>query len=111
MTIADRRVNLRKIARRVFGQEVEVDLPAQRNAFRAAFSSPAGKRHMLPDILEYTGVLKPAPMHGDVYAQGRVQGRRDVGLHILEHLNLQPVDLYAILKGQPIIKPEDFTND
>lgn len=103
-------IDLRKIAHRVFGQEVTIDLPSRRRAFLSAFGTPAGKQYLLPAILEYTGVLKPAPMHSDVYAQGRVQGRRDVGLHIIEHLNLQPVDLYAILKGQPIIKPEDFTN-
>lgn len=103
-------IDLRKVAHRVFGREVNVDLPAQRRAYLSAFSSPDGKRHLMADILEFTGVLKPAPMHSDIFAQGRVQGRRDVGLHILENLNLQPVDLYAILKGQPIIKPEDFTN-
>lgn len=103
-------VDLSKLAHRVFGREVQVDLPARRRAYLHAFGSPEGKRHLMADLLEYTGVLKHAPMHGDAYDQGRVQGRRDVGLHILEHLNLNPVDLYAILKGQPIINPEDFTN-
>ena len=103
-------IDLRRVAHRVFGREVTVDLQARARAYRVAFGSPDGKRHILSDILEYTGVLKSAPMHGDPFAQGRVQGRRDVGLHILENLNLQPVDLYAIVKGQPIIKPEDFTN-
>lgn len=103
-------IDLRKVAHRVFGREVTIDLPARRRAYLRAFTSPEGKRHLMADVIEFTGVLKSAPMHGDVYAQGRVQGRRDVGLHILEHLNLEPAELYAILKGQPVIKPEDFTN-
>lgn len=103
-------VDLRKLTRRVFGREVAVDLVAQRAAYRAAYTSPTGKRELLPDLIEFTGVLKPAPMHGDLYAQGRVQGRRDVGLHILEYLGLEPAELYAILKGQANIRQEDFTN-
>lgn len=100
--------DLRKLTRRVFGREVIVDLVAQRIGYRAAFLSPTGKRDLLPDLIDYTGVLKPAPLHGDLYAQGRVQGRRDVGLHILENLSLEPVELYAIMKREPNIKPEDF---
>lgn len=103
-------IDLSKVARRLWGQEVRVDLPAQRRAYLRAFSSPEGKQHLMPDILEFTGFFKHAPMHGNPYEQGRLQGRRDVALHILENLNLQPVDLYAIMKGQAIIKPEDFTN-
>ena len=101
-------IDLRKVAHRVFGREVMVDLVARARAYRVAFASPDGKRHILPDLIGYTGVLKPAPLHGDPYAQGRVQGRRDVGLHILENLTLTPAELYAIVKGQPVIKPEDF---
>jgi hypothetical protein len=74
-----------------------------------AFGSPDGKKHILPGILEFTGVLAPAPMHGDDFSRGRAQGRRDVGLHILEHLHLEPEEIYAILKGQPIIKEGDFS--
>ncbi len=104
-------IDLRKVAHRVFGREVPIDLPARRRAYLDAFNSPNGKRHLMPDIMEFTGVLRRAPVGtATQYEQGRVQGRRDVGLHILEHLNLQPVDLYAILKGEPIIRPEDFTN-
>ncbi len=101
-------IDLTKLKRLIFGREVTVNLPAQGRAYRMAFTSPDGKRYILPDILHYTGALVPAPLHGDAFAQGRVQGRRDVGLHILENLHLQPMELYAILKGQPIITPEDF---
>jgi hypothetical protein len=103
-------IDLSRLAHRIFGQEVAVDLPARRRAYLRAFGSPEGKRHLMADIIEFTGVLAPAPQHGDAYKQGRVQGRRDVGLHILEHLNLEPADLYAIWKGMPSIRPEDFTN-
>ncbi len=103
-------VDLKKLARTVFGKEVEVDLPAKRMAYLRAFNNPEGKRHILPDILEFTGFLRSAPMHGDPFMQGRIQGRRDVGLHILEQLNLDPVELYAILKGQVRLKQEDFSN-
>ena len=103
-------IDLTKTYRALFGRRVQVDLPAQAKAYRVAFSSPDGKRYILPDLLSYTGVLRAAPLHEGEFAQGRVQGRRDVGLHILENLNLQPVELYAILKGQPIITQEDFDN-
>jgi hypothetical protein len=101
-------IDLTKLKRLIFGRQVTVDLPAQTRAYRTALASPDGKRNLLPDLIHYTGVLAPAPLHGDAFAQGRVQGRRDVGLHILENLHLQPMELYAILKGQPIITPEDF---
>ncbi len=103
-------IDLRKVAHRVFGLQVTIDLPARRRAYLDAFNSPNGKRHLMADLIEYTGVLKPAPMHGDAHMQGRVQGRRDVGLHILENLNLSPAELYAIIRGEPVIKPEDFSN-
>src|ERR1700693_632283 len=103
-------VDLTKAVRRIFGREVQVNLPAMARAYRMALTSPDGKRHIMPDILNYTGVLRPAPLGGDQFTQGRVQGRRDVGLHILENLTLQPMELYAILKGQPIITPEEFTD-
>ncbi len=101
-------INLRKLAHRVFGIERPVDLPARAHAYRLALTSPDGKKHILPDLIDFTGVLRPAPLHGDAFAQGRVQGRRDVGLHVLENLSLKPIELYAIWVGQPIIKPEDF---
>jgi hypothetical protein len=101
-------VDLSKLKRLIFGNAVPVDLHARVQAYRRAFTSPLGKQHILPDILEFTGVLKPAPANPDPIVQARWQGRRDVGLHILENLTLQPHELYAILKGQPIITPEDF---
>ena len=101
-------VDLTKLKRLIFGREVLVDLSARVQAYRIALSSPSAKTHILPDILEFTGVLSPAPVSHSEFAQGRAQGRRDVGLHILENLTLPPVELYAILRGQPIIKPEDF---
>ena len=100
--------DLTKLKRFIFGQEVKVDLPARVQAYRIAFNAPTGKQHILPDILEFTGVLSPAPVRANEFEQGRAQGRRDVGLHILENLTLTPIELYAILRGQPIIKPEDF---
>ncbi len=103
-------IDLTKLKRLIFGREVTVDLPARVQAYRVALTSPAGKTHILPDILEFTGVLSPAPVTHNEFAQGRAQGRRDVGLHILENLTLPPQELYAILRGVPTIKPEDFNN-
>ena len=102
--------DLGRLYRGIFGQPVLVDLKSRSRAFRAAFCSPDGKRHILPDLLEFTGVLAPAPVNSDPVVQARAQGRRDVGLHILENLTLEPHELYAILKGTPIIRPGDFSN-
>ncbi len=100
--------DLTKIYRWVFGARVEIDIPARRTAYLRSLATPDGKKHVLPDLIEYTGVLSPAPPSTNVFAQGRAQGRRDVGLHILENLNLEPAELYAILRGNPHIKPGDF---
>jgi hypothetical protein len=100
--------DLHRLKRYIFGREVQVDIPARVQAYRIALTSPSSKQHIMPDILEFTGVLSPAPVRASEFEQGRAQGRRDVGLHILENLTLTPIELYAILRGQPIIKPEDF---
>lgn len=86
----------------------KVDLPAQTLAYKRAFGSPEGKLHIMPDLIEFTGFLRPAPDGDSLFAQGRAQGRRDVMLRILGNLHLSSEELYAMLKGQPIIKPEDF---
>ena len=101
-------VDFHHLYRYAFGKQVEVDLLARGRAYRVAFTSPDGKKHILPDLLEFTGVLSPALANPDPMIQARAQGRRDVGLHILENLTLEPDELYAILRGKPNIKPEDF---
>lgn len=76
-------------------------------AYRLTFRNPAGLI-VLADLLGCSGVAEPAPMIADPFAQGRVAGRRDVGLHIQERLNLSHEELYDLLKGRSILKPEDF---
>ncbi len=101
--------DLHKQKRLILGQDVGVDLPARTQAYRIALMSPSGKIHILPDILDYTGVLSHGPASNDPYVHMRALGRRDVGLHILENLILTPEELYSIWRGKPNIKQEDFT--
>lgn len=100
------RIDLTTLKSRFFGRRV--DLPAQVKAYKQCFLNPHSKLYVLPDLIEETGVLRPAPMYGDEFSRGRAQGRRDIGLRILHHLYLEPNELYALIKGEPIIQQEDF---
>lgn len=85
-----------------------VDLVEQTRVYKNALLSPTSKQYILPDLAEFCGVLDPAPSDGDQFKQGRAAGRRDVWLHMQSFLNLEPHEIYALLKGSPIINAEDF---
>jgi hypothetical protein len=79
----------------------------QLKAYKLAFRNPAGMI-ALADILDYCGVADEAPMRGGEYVHGYAAGRRSVGLRIQERLHLTHEELYDLLKGRSILKPEDF---
>lgn len=76
-------------------------------AYNLTFRSPSGEI-VLAELLAFCGVADEAPRVDSMFEQGRVAGRRDVGLRIMEHLNLRPEELYAVLQGRSILKPADF---
>ena len=76
-------------------------------AFKLTFRNPSGEI-TLADLLDFCGVFDEAPWHGDQFSQGRVAGRRDVGLRILEHLHLTHEEMYAVIQGRSILKKPDF---
>jgi hypothetical protein len=76
-------------------------------AYKLTFRNPAGLI-ALADLMEYCGVADEAPSRGGEFVQGRAAGRRDVGLRIQEHLQLSHEELYDLIRGRNILKPEDF---
>lgn len=77
-------------------------------AYQLTFlSSPGATTYVLPDLLEYTGALDPAPKDGDAFTQGRAAGRRDVWLHIASYLHLKDEELFALYAGRQIIPQQE----
>lgn len=86
-----------------FGRKI--DLNDQVTAYRAVFVSALGRRHVLPDLAEFCGVGRPLP-HDPVELQ-RAAGRRDVWDHIQTYLHFPEAEVYAVLKGEPIVRQQD----
>lgn len=77
--------------------------------YKLALRSPPGINHVLPDLAEFcrAGEMLP-PSVTDPFTVGRAIGRLDVWLRIQQHLNLSDEEIFALLKGQSILRPEDF---
>ncbi len=73
-----------------------------RQAFQTVFRSPAGINYVLPDLAEFCYASEPAPRDSDLFVQGRAAGRRDVWLHVNEHLHLTEEELTALYKGRSL---------
>src|SRR5216684_4489470 len=67
-----------------------------KKAYQLVFRTTAGERFVLPDLAEFTHALEPAPRDSDLFVQGRAAGRRDVWLHINNHLHLTEEALAAV---------------
>lgn len=79
-----------------FGRKV--DLPLQ-----------VAEYHRIPpnvmfDLADYCGAIDPAPKDATEFQRGRREGRRDVWLRIQAHRNLTYPEVYALLKGEFIVK-------
>jgi hypothetical protein len=83
-----------------FGRDA--DLMEQAKAYRIAFGQPGAKLYVLPDLAEVCGVGRPLPT--DPGALQRAAGRQDVWLHLQRYLNFTEEEVYAMLKGNPIVK-------
>ena len=69
----------------------------QAQAYREVFSSPAAREFVLPDFVDFCGVLCPLP--ADVAAMQRQAGRLDFFHHINHYLDLSINDITTLLHG------------
>ncbi len=76
--------------------------PEMRQAFQTVFRSPAGVNYVLPDLAEFCYASEPAPRDSDLFLQGRFAGRRDVWLHVNEHIHLTEEELTALYKSRSL---------
>jgi hypothetical protein len=90
-------IDFRNIRSR-FGRRV--DLVQQISGYRAVPDT------VIADLMEFCGAVDEAPKSGDPFIQGRAAGRRDVWLRIQHHRHLREHELYALMKGEPLTKPE-----
>lgn len=56
--------------------------------YRKVFLDVDGKRVLL-DLLQYCGVLRPVHVKGDIEESARNEGRREVGLMLLDILDVR----------------------
>src|SRR5712691_965674 len=73
-----------------------------RKAYQLVFRTAAGERYVIPDIIEFTHALEPAPRDSDLFVQGRAAGRRDVFLHLQKHLIFTEDELASMFKAQAL---------
>ena len=71
----------------------KIDLPKQVASYRKL------PHDVLADLLEFTGVMEPMPLGADYGTAMRCEGRRDVGLRIVQHLGMSAEELYVVLRG------------
>jgi len=93
-------VDLRRLREPRFGREV--DLTRQRADYRRIPQS------VLMDLADFCGATDPAPKDHDLYSLGQFLGRRAVWLRIQQHLCLTEAEIYALLKGEPFAKAEEW---
>lgn len=85
--------SLAKVRRRLGGW---FTIGALARSYHLTFLSDPGKDVVLPDLMEYTGLLDFAPKDGTEFQRGRLEGRRDVMLHIQQRLRLSEAELFAL---------------
>jgi hypothetical protein len=76
-------------------------LSERRAAYRNFREAPHA-RVIIADLMEFTYALEAAPLEGNEFMQGRMAGRRDVFLRIMQHCHLNEKELYNIYTGRPI---------
>ena len=78
-----------------------------RQAYQLVFRNGAGERLVLPDLAEFGHVNEMAMKTGSEFDRGREVGRRDMWLHIQEHLQLTEEDLFALYKWRSLPHKEE----
>lgn len=78
-------------------------------AYVLTFRTPTGTAEVLPDLAEFCHAAEPYPAGStDQFTLGRWMGRYDVWRRISDHLHLTEEEMYSLLQGRNILKPEDF---
>jgi len=68
--------------------KVAADRKKTKDEYRTLFFSDAGKNVLL-DLLQFTGVIRPVYCKGDPEESARNEGRREVGLMLLDVLDIR----------------------
>jgi len=68
--------------------KVAADRKKTKDEYRTLFFSDAGKNVLL-DLLQFTGVIRPVYCKGDPEESARNEGRREVGLMLLDVLDVR----------------------
>ena len=66
-------------------------------AYHAVFGSPEGKL-VLADLLGAAGMLETSHMPGDSCGTAFQEGRRSLGLHVLDHLRWTETELLRLAR-------------
>lgn len=74
-------------------------LRQRKRAYQLSFQNPA-HNEALKDLARFARIGK-APYHPDQRKNDILIGRQEMYYRIIEHLNLQPDELYAIYNPQP----------
>lgn len=72
----------------------------RRRAYKAAFDNPEGKK-VLADLRRFCRATLPTADVNNVNATFLLEGRREVFLRILSHLNLDEDDVYKLVEEYP----------
>jgi hypothetical protein len=69
----------------------------RRRAYKAAFSGPEGRK-VLADLRRFCRATMPTADVNNVNATFLLEGRREVFLRILSHLNLDEEDVFKLVE-------------
>lgn len=67
------------------------------HAYRDAFATPAGEL-VLRDVLRLAGVLEVSHAPGDAHQTAFIEGRRSMGLEVLNRLRWTEMELLALAR-------------
>lgn len=72
----------------------------RRRAYRAAFDNPEGRK-VLADLRRFCRASVPTADVNNVHTTYLLEGRREVFLRILSHLNLTEDDVFKLIEEYP----------
>lgn len=72
----------------------------RRRAYKAAFSGPEGRK-VLADLRRFCRATMPTADVNNTNTTYLLEGRREVFLRILSHLNLDEEDVYKLIEEYP----------
>jgi hypothetical protein len=84
--------------------QIRTALGDRQVAYRRAFRCPPGEE-VLADLARFCRATETT-MHADARMQANAEGRREVWLHIQEHLQLTEEELWKLCKPRGVYAPE-----